>query len=74
MTKEQILPHIPVTVDACVRIQGPQTERSWFATLPNGKVVTAFVPEEATPPALEHGQEVRVCMTVTDFSRALIVG
>jgi hypothetical protein len=64
---------IPETVDAHVVIQSQHSHRTWHATLPNGKSVIAFINEEDPPTTLEIGARVPVCMTVSDFSRALIV-
>ncbi len=64
---------IPETVDAHVVIQSQHSHRTWHATLPNGKSVIAFINEEDPPVTLEIGARVPVCMTVSDFSRALIV-
>ncbi|MEQ1748074.1 MAG: hypothetical protein ABL974_01530 [Prosthecobacter sp.] len=64
---------IPETVDAHVIIQAQHSHRTWHAVLPNGKIVIAFINEEDPPITLEVGAKVRVCMTVSDFSRALIV-
>jgi hypothetical protein len=61
------------TVDAHVVIQSQHSHRTWHATLPNGKSVIAFINVEDPPPTLEIGARVPVCMTVSDFSRALIV-
>jgi hypothetical protein len=64
---------IPETVEAHVVIQSQHSHRTWHATLPNGKVVIAFIDEGDPPLTLEVGARVPVCMTVSDFSRALIV-
>jgi len=65
--------NIPETVEGRVTIQSQHSHRTWHATLPNGKVVIAFIDEGDPPLNLEVGTEVPVCLTVSDFSRALIV-
>lgn len=63
---------IPETVDGHVTILALHSHRTWHAALPNGKQVIAFVDEDAPPLTLEIGARVPVCLTVSDFSRALI--
>lgn len=64
---------IPETVDSHVIIQSQHSHRTWHAALPNGKIIIAFINEEDPPLTLEVGAKVPVCLTVADFSRALIV-
>ena len=61
------------TVETDIVIRQNHSPRTWHASLPNGKLVIAFVPESQQPPALEAGAKVRARLTVTDFSRALII-
>lgn len=65
--------NIPETVDSHVTIQSQHSHRTWHATLPNGKIIMAFLNEEDPPMTFEPGVKVPVCLTVADFSRGLIV-
>ena len=64
---------IPATVDSHVIIQSQHSHRTWHATLPNGKIIMAFLNEEDPLMEFEPGAKVPVCLTVADFSRGLIV-
>jgi hypothetical protein len=64
---------IPETVDSHVIIQSQHSHRTWHASLPNGKIIMAFLNEEDPPMTFEPGANVPVCLTVADFSRGLIV-
>lgn len=64
---------IPETVDTLVTIVRPHTPRTWQATLPNGRPVIAFRPEDAALLELAAGEQVPARLTVADFSRALIL-
>lgn len=61
---------IPETVDTTVTLQSQHSDRTWHATLPNGRPILAFRPEEAEPVSLELGTQVPARLTVADFSRA----
>jgi hypothetical protein len=63
---------IPETTETHVTIQSKHSHRTWHATLPNGKLIMAFLNEEDPPLTLEAGAQVPVCLTVADFSRGLI--
>lgn len=64
---------IPETVDTLVTIQQVHSERTWHATLPNGRPVLAFREEEAAIITLEPGAQVLARLTVADFSRAQLL-
>jgi len=64
---------IPETVETTVIIQSQHCPRTWHASLPNGHVVIAFRPEEAELITLEPGIQAPVRLTVSDFSRALLL-
>lgn len=64
---------IPEYVETEVIIESAHSPRTWHAMLPNGKRVMAFVEEEAGAPTLEPGARVRVRLSVSDFSRALLL-
>lgn len=64
---------IPETVDATVTILSQHCPRTWHATLPNGRQVMAFRPEELEPIPLEVGAQITARLTVADFSRALLL-
>lgn len=65
--------NIPETVDSHATIQKQHSHRTWHATLPNGKIIMAFLNEEEPLMTFEPGFKVPVCLTVADFSRGLIV-
>jgi len=66
---------IPDTVPAEVTILSQHSDRTWHATLPNGKAVIAFrTPDESTL-TLAPGERAPVELSVSDFSRAhLVIG
>jgi len=64
---------IPEYVETLVTVKSQHTHRTWHATLPNGKEIIAFVDEGLPALTLAAGQQVRVQITVSDFSRALIL-
>lgn len=64
---------IPETVETTVTIRSPHCPRTWHATLPNGREVLAFRPEEEEPILLDSGTQVPARLTVADFSRALLL-
>lgn len=64
---------IPETVETTVTIQAQHSERTWYATLPNGRSILAFRHEEEAVISLEVGQQVPARLTVADFSRALLL-
>ncbi len=64
---------IPEYVETTVIITQPHSERTWHATLPNGRPVLAFRDEGEPLIELVPGQSVAVQMTVSDFSRALVL-
>jgi hypothetical protein len=57
-------------VETHVRIQHVLTERTAHATLPNGKVVFAFIPHLDLVFPIIADSSMRVQMDVADFSRA----
>ncbi len=64
---------IPVTVPSTVTILGQHNDRTWHATLPNGKKVIAFrTLDEATLP-LAIGDLAHVELNVGDFSQAHVL-
>ncbi len=64
---------IPEIVETEVVIREAHTHRTWHATLPNGKIIIAFVDEGEPDRTLPNGTTVRARLTVGDFSRALIL-
>ena len=64
---------IPEFIHAEVTIREPHTHRTWRATLPNGKIVMAFLDEDRPAMVFESGTRLQARLSVTDFSRAEIV-
>lgn len=64
---------IPITVPAEVTILSQHSDRTWHATLPNGKHVIAFrTPDEPTLP-LQPGDRAPAELSVGDFSQAHVL-
>lgn len=65
---------IPDKVETDVTIQTVLCDRTCHATLPNGKVVLAFIDAHKPRFPLVAGAVMRVRMDVADFSRAELIG
>lgn len=65
---------IPDKVETEVTIQNVLCDRTCHATLPNGKVVLAFIDAHKPRFSLVKGSVMRVRMDVADFSRAELIG
>lgn len=65
---------IPDKVETDVTIQNVLCDRTCHATLPNGKVVLAFIDAHKPRFPLVAGAVMRVRMDVADFSRAELIG
>lgn len=50
------------------------SDRTYHASLPNGKVIFAFFPSHRQEPQLAVGAQVRVALSLYDFSEGEIVG
>ncbi|MFM2168223.1 MAG: hypothetical protein RIS79_2594 [Verrucomicrobiota bacterium] len=65
---------IPDKIETQVTIQNVFCDRTCHATLPNGKVVVAFIDAKNPRFPLVEGSVMRVRMDVADFSRAELLG
>lgn len=64
---------IPDKVETQVTIQHVLCDRTCHATLPNGKVVLAFIDAQKPRFPLVEGSVMRVRMDLGDFSRAELI-
>jgi hypothetical protein len=63
----------PTILTATVVIREILNERTWHATLPNGKQIIAFARLRSPRPDLKPGDTTQVWMKVDDFGRGEVV-
>ena len=64
-----------IRIETTAVIQSGINERTWHATLPNGKMILAFRrPKQAqSAPELHPGDKVTVSLSLLDFSKGEVV-